>query len=160
MRRFTLFLIAIAVGLSGCDSKPAPRTAIAASDSGAPVPGMVHGNHNPKYGGVVLMNGDLHFEIVDDESGRYAVYFSDAARNELPASAVSNVHLTVERPKFRGEPVDMKISDTGERWEGIGGGVDDSDTDLRIDFDYQGKHCTSDMPFFAGKPEKARSASK
>jgi hypothetical protein len=160
MRRFTLFLIAIAVGLWGCDSKPAPRTAIAASDSGAPVPGMVHGNHNPKYGGVVLMSGDLHFEIVDDESGRYAVYFSDAARNELPASAVSNVRLTIERPKFRGEPVDMKISDTGERWEGMGGSVDDRDTDLRIDFNYQDKPYTSDMPFFAGKPQKARPGGK
>ena len=40
--------------------------------------GMAHGNHNPKYGGTVLMNGDMHFEVVLNRDGTYHVYFSDA----------------------------------------------------------------------------------
>src|ERR1700720_158496 len=84
--------------VAACNSeKAAPRTAINPMDaSAASVPGMAHGNHNPKYGGVVLMNGDLHFEIVAKEDGSYAVYFSDAARQELPAAAVANVKLGIK----------------------------------------------------------------
>jgi len=95
------------------------------------------------------MNGDLHFEIVAKDDGHYTVYFSDAARRELPATAVSNVKLSIHRPGFRGEPVDMKVSDNGEYWQGQGGNVDDKETTLQIFFDYQGETRTSDMPFFA-----------
>jgi hypothetical protein len=123
--------------------------------SAAPVAGMAHGNHIPKYGGVVLMNGDLHFEIVDNESGDYRVYFSDAARRELPGSAVSGVKLSIQRPGFRGEPVDMKIGENGEYWVGKGGFVDNRETDLQIFFNYQGQQRTSDMPFFAAEAMKA-----
>jgi hypothetical protein len=123
--------------------------------SAALVAGMAHGNHIPKYGGVVLMNGDLHFEIVANESGDYKVYFSDAARRELPASAVSDVKLSIQRPHYRGEPVDLRISADGEYWVGKSGFVDDRETDLQIFFNYQGQQRTSDMPFFAAEAMKA-----
>src|SRR5215469_15559583 len=116
-----IFAIVLLTVLAGCSAESAPRTAIGAADaSAAPIPGMAHGNHNPKYGGVVLMNGDLHFEIVAKDDGHYTVYFSDAARRELPATAVSNVKLSIHRPGFRGEPVEMKVSDNGEYWQGSG----------------------------------------
>ncbi|MBV8843646.1 MAG: hypothetical protein JO307_12630 [Bryobacterales bacterium] len=144
------FAFSLLGALAGCNGESAPRTAISPADaSAAPIPGMAHGNHNPKYGGVVLMNGDLHFEIVAKDDGHYTVYFSDAARRELPATAVSNVKLSIHRPGFRGEPVDMKVSDNGEYWQGQGGNVDDKETTLQIFFDYQGETRTSDMPFFA-----------
>jgi hypothetical protein len=104
---------------------------------------------------VVLMNGDLHFEIVANADGNCTVYFSDATRQELPASAVSDVRLSIVRPGFRGEPVEMKISDTGESWEGKGGNVDDRDTTLRITFNFQGLQRISEMPFFAAEAIKA-----
>ena len=116
--------------------------------------GMAHGNHNPKFGGVVLMNGELHLEVVAKEDGNYTVYFSDPARQDLPASVVSDVKLSIKRPGFRGEPVDMKISDTGDSWEGKGGFVDNHDTMLSVSFLAQGKQCTSDMPFFAAEDMK------
>src|SRR5262252_5934278 len=86
--------------LAGCDrvardDVPPPRSAAAAPPQAtAASPAPVHGNHDPKYGGVVLMNGDLHFEVVLTPAGRYHVYFSDAARAELPASVASQVTLT------------------------------------------------------------------
>lgn len=151
-----MFALALVTALASCGGeKSGPRTSISSADaSAAPIPGMAHGNHNPKYGGVVLMNGDLHFEIVAKEDGSYTVYFSDFARRELPAAAVSHVRLSIQRPGYRGEPVEMKVSDNGEYWEGKGGYVDDKETNLQIFFDYQGQPRTSDMPFFAAQAMK------
>src|SRR5450755_1211711 len=148
-----------ALTATSCSSTNAapPHTAITAADAaatGAPVAGMAHGNHNPKFGGVVLMNGELHLEVVAKEDGNYTVHFSDAARQELPASVVSDLHISIKRPGFRGEPVDMKISDSGDSWEGKGGFVDNHDTMLSVAFTAQGKQCTSDMPFFAAEDMK------
>jgi hypothetical protein len=141
----------------GCDREKAiPRTSISPVDaSDAPVAGMAHGNHNPKYGGVVLMNGDLHFEVVAKEEGHYTLYFSDAARRELPASVVTGVHLAVKRPGFRAEGVDLNVDPSGDSWVGTGGSVDDRNTDLRISFTYQGQQIATEIPFFAAQAQKA-----
>jgi len=62
--------------------------------AGSAVP---HGDHNPHHGGIVMMKGDdLHYEVVLDPSGReYRVYFTDAVREELPASVAADVVLTL-----------------------------------------------------------------
>jgi len=153
----SFFAAAMLLASSGCGrEEEAPRTSINPSDpGGAPVGNMAHGNHDPKYGGVVLMNGELHFEMVAKAEGSYSVYFSDFARRELPASVVSGLKLAIKRPGFRAEPVDMQISPTGENWQGRSGSVDDKDTDIRVMFTYQGKPATSDMPFFAAGAQKA-----
>jgi hypothetical protein len=159
-KTITLLVFSATVGLFvsivGCSKeKDPPRTVINPTDAGgAPIAGMAHGNHNPKYGGVVLMNGDLHFEVVVNADGHYALYFSDAGRQELPASSVSGVTLGIKRPGFRVETIDMKINDTGESWIGTSGSVDDRNTDIYISFTFQGKRCTSSMPFFAGEAQK------
>jgi hypothetical protein len=153
----SLLLLSVIAFIGGCDHEKAiPRTAINPTDSSdAPIAGMAHGNHNPKYGGVVLMNGELHFEVVAKEDGHYAVYFSDAARRELPASVVSQVHLAVKRPGFRAEGVDLNMDPSGESWVGSSGSVDDHNTDLRIMFTYQGQQVATEIPFFAAQAQKA-----
>lgn len=46
--------------------------------SGATVP---HRDHEPRHGGVVLMKGDLHYEVVLDPTGQsFRVFFTDASR--------------------------------------------------------------------------------
>ena len=45
-----------------------------------------HGDHSAHHGGLVLMNGELHYEVVFDRDGRHRVWFSDAVREDLPAS--------------------------------------------------------------------------
>lgn len=151
--RIVLILIALLLASSCTREKPAPRTAVAAADSGAaPVAGMAHGNHDPKYGGVVLMRGDMHLEIVAREDGHITVYFSDAARQELPASVVSDVKVTVTRPGVHGgEHVDMKIDDSGESWEGRAGYVQDHDANLAISYLFHGELQQTDMPYFAAR---------
>ena len=81
---------------------------------------MPHGDHNPHHGGVVLMRGDLHYEVVLDPTGRaHHVYFTDAVREELPAAIASDVVLTIRRPSPE-ERIAMQIDETGESWVGSG----------------------------------------
>jgi hypothetical protein len=108
-----------------------------------------HGNHDPKFGGVVLMNGDLHFEVVLGRDGRRQVYFSDAAREELPASIASSVSVAVTSPDGAGDTVPLAIDDTGESWVGAGRPVTDPRATARITYTIRGKPYWIDLPFSA-----------
>src|SRR4051794_35844421 len=75
------------------NSPASTAKADAAQPSGDAVP---HGDHNPRHGGVVMMKGDLHYELVLDRTGAsHRLYFSDAVREELPASIARDVALTI-----------------------------------------------------------------
>jgi hypothetical protein len=131
----------------------APAATAAAPPAGTSA--MVHGDHNPKYGGVVLMNGDLHYEVVLPQTGQYHVYFSDAARNELPASMATDVTITVTRPGDAPEIVALQIDETGESWVGQGRPVANPETIARISYAFRGKPYWIDVPFSAAKPAAA-----
>jgi len=72
----------------------------------------------------------------------------------ISANSTTNVTLGVSRPGFRSEPVEMKISDTGEAWEGKGGSVNEKDVTLKLSYDFEGKQHTSDAPFKAAAGKK------
>jgi hypothetical protein len=149
------------LALTGCSSDPpAPRTALAASSAPSAGGGMAHGNHDPKYNGVVMMTGNLHLEIVANRDGEYRVYFSDEARQELPASVVKDMKFSVIRPGIRGEPIEMKINDTGEKWEGKGGSVLEKDSSILVSFSYQGERMSTDLPFAAAANEVKANATQ
>ena len=57
-----------------------------------------HGDHSPHHGGLVLMNGEVHYEVVFDPPGKHRVWFSDAVREDLPASIASHVVMMRRRP--------------------------------------------------------------
>ena len=136
--------IACSRGTAQGGAAPKPSSSIGGA-SGGTVP---HGNHDPKYGGVVLMNGDLHFEVVLGRDGRHQVYFSDALREELPASFASEVTVTVARPGAAPETVRLQIDESGESWVGRGRPVDDAaDTTARVAFTAQAKPYWIDVPF-------------
>ena len=160
----SLLLLVSATLTSGCGGSHSSRetkvTNTQSADSMAgmdmPTQGMKHGNHVPKYGGVVLMNGDLHFEVVLKNSGSYTVYFSDAAREELPASTVSNVTVTVKRPKLEPEVVHLRIGETGENWVGSGAAITSPSTEIRVDYLFHGQTFNAQVPFSI--PEKSVSS--
>jgi hypothetical protein len=113
-----------------------------------------HGDHNPHHGGVVMMKGDdLHYEVVFDPSGReYRVYFTDAVREELPASVAADVVLTLKRPSAPDERIAMQIDDAGESWVGRGRPVDDpSSTTARLGFAIRREPYWIDLPFSSRK---------
>jgi hypothetical protein len=148
-----------AVALAGCvcllcascgratDATP-PRTAqpqaVASAENGASVP---HGDHNPHYGGLVLMDGDLHFEVVLGRDGSERVYFSDATRTELPAATASDVAVTVTQTSHPPQTTALVIDQSGESWIGRGQPVDDPAATVRIAFTARGKPYFIDVPF-------------
>jgi len=117
-----------------------------AAGAAAATPAIPHGDHNPHYGGIVLMNGDLHFEVVLARDGRYRVYFSDAVRNELPAATAVGVTITVTQKGKAPEPVALHIDDSGESWTGSGSPIADPNAMARIAYSVHGEPYFIDVP--------------
>lgn len=152
-------LAAAALGVSGCASEQqqvaaatATPAAAAATTADAPVTGMDHGDHNAHHGGVVYMYDDMHYEVVLDPAGHHRVYFTDAAREDLPASVASTVTLTVERPKADAETLSGTIDEHGESWVLEGRAVREADTSVRVAFVTKGSEYWIDVPFITQTP--------
>jgi hypothetical protein len=121
--------------------------AVVAPSASPPAGTVPHGDHNPRFGGLVLMDGDLHFEVILGLNGQYGVYFSDAVRTELPAAVASEVSITVMRSGGKPETVRLEIDDSGEAWVGRGKPVDDPAAMARVSFTTRGMPYFIDIPF-------------
>ena len=147
-----------ALVLASCNRAPRAEPAVvqaapaaAAAVTGGSVP---HGDHNPHHGGMVMMKGDdLHYEVVLDPAGRaHHVYFTDALREDLPASVASDVTLTIHRPKAGDEPIALQIDEAGESWVGSGHAVaDPAATTVRVAFSIRQQPYWIDLPFTPAK---------
>ncbi|HEY7290662.1 MAG TPA: hypothetical protein VH583_12575 [Vicinamibacterales bacterium] len=159
-RRAVVWAIAFGFGAAaGCgktaSSPPAasggatPTTAVEAPSGGA----IPHGDHNPHHGGIVMMKGDLHYEVVFDATGhRHQLYFTDAVREDLPAALASEVALTIHRPGEADEPVPLQIDGTGESWIGSGRAVAHPDkTTVQVRFTIAHEPYSIELPFAAPK---------
>lgn len=95
------------------------------------------------------MKGDLHYEVVLDPAGRaHRVYFTDAVREELPASVASSVALTLRRPAPPDERIAMRIDEAGESWIGSGQRVGNpAATTARVAFSIENEPYWIDVPF-------------
>jgi hypothetical protein len=152
--------IVAALALTSCGRTPAatpPASNAAPADTASPAAGSLvpHGDHNPHHGGVVMMKGDdLHYEIVLDPAGRaHRVYFTDAVRDELPASVASEVVLTIKRLSAPDERIAMQIDDAGESWVGRGVSVaNPATTTARLAFSIKNEPYWIDIPFKTGDP--------
>jgi hypothetical protein len=137
---------------AACGGSP-PREAAAAAKTPPPAAtqggAMPHGDHNPHHGGIVMMKGDVHYEVVLDPDGRdHRVYFTDAVREDLPASVARDVTLTIRRPAESEEIVHLRIDDAGESWEGSGLPVSKPrETTVRVAFTLGGEPYWIDLPF-------------
>lgn len=142
-----LALLAIAACRQTVASPPPTTTAPAATTAAgsATVP---HGDHNPHHGGIVMMKGDMHYEVVIDPTGRaHHVFFTDAVREDLPASIASKVDLTIHRAGAPDEPIALQIDDGGESWVGSGRLVASGQaTGVGVSFTMQGEPYTIELP--------------
>ncbi len=108
---------------------------------------LMHGNHNPHHGGIVLMYGmDLHFEVVLERTGALRIYFSDGQRADLPASSVSDLAVEIDRPGAMSEPVAMAIDDTGDYWQGKSAPVGMGGSTINIAFVFRGDPIVVSVP--------------
>jgi hypothetical protein len=149
----SLFLLVAALAADGgCGRKNQPPPV--QQNSTAAATGVPHGDHNPHHGGVVMMKGDLHYEVVMDPSGQnHQVFFTDAVREDLPASVASDVVLTIRQPQAPDEIVPLRIDDSGESWEGSGRRVSDPrGTMVHVAFTMHGEPYSIDLPFTRPHP--------
>ncbi len=140
-------LIALSVACGSAPGDAAVATPAFAAQAAPQTGATPHGDHNPRFGGLVLMNGDVHFEVVLGLDGRYEVYFSDAVRVELPAAIASDVEITVMRSGGAPEKVRLEIDDSGEAWVGRGMPVNDPTAMARVSYTTHGKPYFIDIPF-------------
>ena len=140
---------ALAFVLAACRAPaaqpPPPSATRAASAETGTVP---HGDHNPHHGGIVMMKGDLHYEVVVDRSGRsHQVFFTDAIREELPASIASSAALTIHRPDGSDEAIPLRIDDSGESWIGSGRAVgEEMPVTARLSFTIRNEPYSIEIP--------------
>ena len=131
----------------------APATSASANAHGAGGSAPPHGDHSPHHGGMVLMNGDLHYEVVLDPAGRlHQLFFSNAVREDLPASIASSAALTIRRPGAADEVIPLQIDGAGESWTGSSRAVTDpAKTTVRVAFTIKGEPYWIDVPFGVNK---------
>ena len=143
------------VVLAACSQKPAepvadrPAKPTDAQHAGITTP---HGDHSPHHGGVVLMQGELHYEVVLDPKGKHAVWFSDAVREDLPASVASRVAMTVARPGAATEQLTLAIDESGESWIASGQPLAGNDIMVTLTFIARGEPAEIEIPFTTPKP--------
>jgi hypothetical protein len=150
--------VAVAVLTAACSNEPAPASAPAPAARTAPVDpqhqGLTepHGDHTPHRGGMVLMNADVHYEVVLSRDGRHRIWFTDAVRAELPASVASGVTLTITRPGESPEVLALAIDDNGESWVASGRPVTGDDAYVKVSYSLQGEPHEVELPFVPGTP--------
>ncbi len=106
-----------------------------------------HGDHSPHHGGLVLMNGDVHYEVVLGADGRHSLWLTDAIREDLPASIASNVRLVVTRPDAPPELLSMTIDDAGESWIAAGKPLEGAGIMVTVSYDLLGAGHEIEIPF-------------
>ncbi len=145
---------ALAAACSSSSPSTAPPTqAPAAPAADAQHQNVVgpHGDHSPHKGGMVLMNADIHYEVVLSRDGRHRIWFSDAVRNDLPASLATGVTLTITRTGQPDEVLSLVIDDTGESWLAAGQPVT-GDAYVKVRYSLQGEPHEVEVPFVPATP--------
>ena len=111
-----------------------------------------HGDHTPHHGGMVLMNGDVHYEVVLAKDGRHQVWFSDAMRNDLPASIAAGVTMEVARPDAAVETVRLAIDEAGEAWIAMARPLVGAGILIKVRYTLQGAPYEIELPFVEANP--------
>jgi len=122
------------------DSAPAPTDA---QHQGITAP---HGDHSAHHGGLVLMNGDVHYEVVLDKAGQHRIWFSDAVREDLPASQAAKVTMVLLRKGAPDETLLLAIDDNGESWQASGQAVAGEVT-VKVSYVLRGEPFEIEIPF-------------
>jgi hypothetical protein len=143
-------LLLMVLAASACSSKPAaPAAATTNKPADAQHAGITtpHGDHSPRHGGIVMMNGETHYEVVFDPAGKHRVWFSNAVREELPASIATGVVMIVGRPMGPAETLALTIDDSGESWVAAGAPLDESGTMVKLSYAMRGEPFEIEIPY-------------
>lgn len=101
---------------------------------------------------MVLMNGDMHYEVVFSRDGKHRIWFSDPVRAELPASVATGVTMVITREKEAPEILKLDIDDSGESWLANGRPVVGDGAYVKITYALQGEPHEVELPFVIQAP--------
>jgi hypothetical protein len=93
-----------------------------------------------------LMNGEMHYEVVFDRAGKHQVWFSNAVRDDLPASVASRVTMVVTRPAASPETLALAIDESGESWIANGQPIAGKDVMVKLTLVTRGGPFEIDIP--------------
>ena len=143
--------LTVVLAFSGCSKSEPPRRAPAAAPNDAQHAGIKtpHGDHSPHHGGMVLMNGEMHYEVAFDRNGHHRLWFTDAVREDLPASIAAAVAMVVMRPGAPPEALALTIDDNGESWEAHGQPVAGDNVTVKLVYSAGGQPLEIEIPFVA-----------
>src|SRR5260370_26284000 len=114
------------------------------------LPSLAHdgqADHLPKHGGIVFTSGFLDLEFVPlKPKGRYAVYFNGASGEELPASTVSDVTISIRRSAGAAENLSLRMACTGESWLASGTSSECPIAGAGVSYRFRGKTEQVDVP--------------
>ncbi|MEM1191709.1 MAG: hypothetical protein AAGI72_24490 [Pseudomonadota bacterium] len=136
------------IGQSSMPSTPSDEMPAAHGGGG-------HGDHNPRFGGLVLMYGGLlHFELVGRPEGGVELHLSDEMRVPMPALTVTDVTVEIERPDGSFESVSMSLSEAGDFWRGQSAPLTDQEqTTVHLAFVAFGDPYVYALPLAALQPD-------
>jgi hypothetical protein len=147
MRFVVLLGLLVSTACSAPPATPAADTAKPPADSQHAGITTPHGDHSPHHGGIVMMNGEIHYEVVLDKTGKHRVWFSDAVREDLPASIASGVVMVITRPMGVAETLPLAIDESGESWVAAGAPLDESGTMVALRYSVRGEPFEIEIPF-------------
>ncbi len=85
--------------------------------------------------------------MVLDRGGKHRIWFSNAVREDLPASVASKVMMIVTRPKASDELLALQIDESGESWVAAGQPVAGNDVMVKLSYDLRGEPFEIEIPF-------------
>lgn len=93
------------------------------------------------------MNGEVHYEVVFDRGGQHRIWFSNAVREDLPASVATKVKMIVTRPAASPEFLTLEIDGSGESWVAAGRPVGGNDVMVTVTYELRGAPLEIEIPF-------------
>jgi len=140
--------------LIGCAAAPPPAAEPSPTPKDAQHAGITtpHGDHSAHHGGMVLMNGEVHYEVVIDRAGKHRIWFSDAIREDLPASQAAKVTMTIVRKDAPSETLALGIDDSGESWVAAGHPVAPGDVTVMVSYVLRGAPFEIEIPLTVPAP--------
>ena len=100
----------------------------------------------------MLMNGDAHYEVLVDKGGQHRIWFSDAVREDLPASQASQVTMVIARTGAPDETLALAIDDSGESWVAAGRAVAPGEVTVKVSYRLRGEPFEIEIPVTVPAP--------
>lgn len=141
-----LVVIALLAGACSTPAQPAAEPSPQPKDAQHAGITTPHGDHSPHHGGLVLMNGEVHYEVVLDRGGKHRIWFSDAVREDLPASQAAGVTMVIQRAGAPDESLALGIDDSGESWIASGQPVGAGEVMVKVSYLLRGQPFEIEIP--------------